>query len=159
MDPQLIKNVLNLPIMILMVLVFLAIIAITITNTIYYKKLWDENGSEAISEESAKTFFFVNLFLAIVTALVFFIFTYRWYKLYNIASMEVAVSAPLPLPNVTTPMKPRTTQTMVSPIPKDSSPMMFSPDKMDMSMICRGILNEEYVDVPTRPDFDVESNL
>lgn len=89
MDPNIIKNVLSLPIMILMVLVFLAIIAITTTNTIYYKKLWDDNGSKSISEESAKVFFFMNLFLAIVSAVVFFIFLYRWYKLYNISNMEV----------------------------------------------------------------------
>jgi formate hydrogenlyase subunit 3/multisubunit Na+/H+ antiporter MnhD subunit len=89
MDPQLIKNVLSLPIMILMVLVFLAIIAINISNTVYYKKLWDDNGSKSISEESAKVFFFMNLFLSIVTGVVFFIFLYRWYKLYNISNIEI----------------------------------------------------------------------
>ena len=89
MDPQLIKNVLSLPIMILMVLVFLAIISINISNTVYYKKLWDDNGSKSISEESAKVFFFMNLFLSIVTGVVFFIFLYRWYKLYNISNIEI----------------------------------------------------------------------
>jgi magnesium-transporting ATPase (P-type) len=157
MDPQLIKNVLSLPIMILMVLVFLAIIAITITNTIYYKKLWDENGSEAISEESAKTFFFVNLFLAIATGLVFFIFAYRWYKLYNIANMEIALSAPLTL-SATTPMRPQMKQSMFSPIPRDNSPKMFSPDKMDMSMIC-GDMYGGYDNQPSIFNLDAELNL
>jgi hypothetical protein len=156
MDPQLIKNVLSLPIMILMVLVFLAIIAITITNTIYYKKLWDENGSEAITEESAKTFFFVNLFLAIITSLVFFIFGYRWYKLYNLANMEVAVSAPLPLP-ATTPTRPQR-QIMFSPISNDNNPMMFSPDKRDMSMICGDIFNRGYENEPPPSDIDMVLN-
>ncbi len=124
MDPQLIKNVLSLPIMIMMVLVFLAIIAISITNTVYYKKLWDENGSEAISEESAKVFFFVNLFLSIICGIVFFIFLYRWYKLYNISTLEIASMTPLPAPDSSTTPRRRTVRNVrgynLSPISEAS---------------------------------------
>lgn len=122
MDPQLIKNVLSLPIMIMMVLVFLIVIAVSITNTIYYKKLWEENGSESISEESAKVFFFVNLFLAIICGIVFFVFSYRWYKIYNISNMEIDSTSLL------SPSQTKSSR-MFSPIPDDrnkySSP--FSP--------------------------------
>jgi hypothetical protein len=125
MDPQLIKNVLNFPIMVLMVLVFLIIISVLITNTIYYKKLWDENGSKTISEESAKVFFFINLFVTIISGIIFFIFGYRWYKLYNISNIEITLISPLQLP---TPMKQRYRSQGFSPIPFDNSRMIFSPD-------------------------------
>jgi hypothetical protein len=88
MNPEIIKNVLSVWVMLLMVLLFTAVIAVSITNTIYYKRLWDENGSESISQETAKTFFFVNLTIAILSLLIFLLFLYRWYKLYNISSQE-----------------------------------------------------------------------
>lgn len=146
MDPQLIKNVLSLPIMILMVLVFLAIISILITNTVYYKKLWDEDGSESISEESAKVFFFLNLFLAIASAIVFFIFAYRWYKLYNLTNMELQ----------SLPMNQRTPYSMMSPIPYDTSPINSSTPDMRNRTVCYDNTSSDN-DITRMLDFDIDN--
>jgi hypothetical protein len=147
MDPQLIKNVLSLPIMILMVLVFLIVIAVSITNTIYYKKLWEENGSESISEESAKVFFFINLFVAIISGLVFFIFAYRWYKLYNITNMELASK-----PTFMSPMRPQ----MASPVPTMTPYNMTSPIVSDRSATKPKDISSGYPDAEVAAvlDFD-----
>lgn len=127
MDPQLIKNVLNFPIMVLMVLVFLIVISVLITNTIYYKKLWDENGSKTISEESAKVFFFINLFVAILSTIVFFVFGYRWYKLYNITNIYIESSPTISSSLVRTPTRISNPTYMTSPIGFDDSSPMYIP--------------------------------
>jgi hypothetical protein len=158
MDPQLIKNVLSLPIMILMVLILLAIISILITNTVYYKKLWDEDGSESISEESAKVFFFLNLFLAIASGIVFFIFLYRWYKLYNLTNMELQSLPSNTVQNIMSPVPRRNISSMMSPIGYDYSPMNTLTPDMKNTTICNDLFNtEEYIDgadtFPMRLDF------
>ncbi len=76
--------------MIFLILTVTGIVAVSITNTIYYKKLWDDNGStnDAVSGKTGKLLFFFNLTLSIVSLIVFLIFLYRWYNVYNVVQEE-----------------------------------------------------------------------
>jgi len=85
------KNiVITMLFMIFLVLTVTGIVAITLTNTIYFKKLWDDGGStsDVVSGKDAKNLFFFNLTLTIVSLIVFLIFLYRWYNLYNVAQAQ-----------------------------------------------------------------------
>lgn len=76
--------------MIFLILTVTGIVAVSITNTIYYKKLWDDNGSmtNTVSGKTGKLLFFFNLTLSIVSLIVFLIFLYRWYNVYNVVQEE-----------------------------------------------------------------------
>lgn len=76
--------------MIFLILTVTGIVAVSITNTIYYKKLWDDNGSmtNTVSGKTGKLLFFFNLTLSIVSLIVFLIFLYRWYNVYDVVQEE-----------------------------------------------------------------------
>ncbi len=82
------RIVLTLWFMIILVLLVTGIIGMTISSTIYFKKLWDDDGSmtNVVSSTVAKNMFFFNLTVAIVALIIFLIFLYRWYELYNLES-------------------------------------------------------------------------
>ncbi len=74
---------------ILLIITFVGVIGVGITCTIYYKKLWDDGGSESVSSTVGKNMFFFNLVIVIVSFFVFLFFFYRWYKLYTIEARNV----------------------------------------------------------------------
>jgi len=57
-------------------------VSITIASTIYFKKLWDDDGSESVSATVGKNLFFFNLAIAIISLLIFLALIFKWYDLY-----------------------------------------------------------------------------
>ena len=80
------RIVLTIWFMIVLVLLVTGIIGMTITSTIYFKKLWDDDGTTNVSSKVAKNMFFFNLTVAIVSLIIFLIYLYKWYDLYNLES-------------------------------------------------------------------------
>ena len=87
------RIVLTLWFMIILVLLVTGIIGMTISSTIYFKKLWDDDGSttNVVSSTVAKNMFFFNLTVAIVALIIFLIYLYKWYELYN---LEMTLNPP-----------------------------------------------------------------
>ncbi len=86
------RIVLTIWFMIILVLLVTGIIGMTISSTIYFKKLWDDGGSTSVSSETAKNMFFFNLTVAITSLIVFLIFLYRWYELYNLENSAFKIN-------------------------------------------------------------------